>query len=99
MRPDGPALPVNDSAGASRASLFTGSAASGLHVMDSSDTTRIGVSQFSPGRSGFALHGPASSGAVVLYLKENGSLRFFDASGTVTNQVLSAPAVGTPRRP
>jgi hypothetical protein len=63
----------------------------GLFVMDAEGTTRIGVAQFSHGGGGFALHGPESKGAAVLYLKGDGSLRFFDQEGAVTNQVLARP--------
>ncbi len=58
-----------------------------LFLKDESGTTRVGVAQFAHGGGGFALHGEHSKGAAVLYFKEKGSLRFFDADGKVTNQL------------
>jgi hypothetical protein len=40
---------------------------------------------------GVALHGPEGKGTAVLYLKGEGSLRFFGAAGNVTDQ-FPAPA-------
>lgn len=70
-----------------RAELTTDEEATGLFIHDTSGTVRIGIAHFSHGGSGVALHGPDSRGAAVLYLKDQGSLRFFDTDGNVTKQV------------
>jgi hypothetical protein len=64
----------------------------GLYVNDDRGTTRIGIAQFARRGGGIALHGAESKGAAVLYLKDQGSLRFFDADGNVTNQVVASTA-------
>lgn len=89
LRNDEPGLYLKDQGGGDRVAVFHDSSTSGVYVFDSAGTTRIGVAQFSHGGGGFALHGPDSKGAAVLYLKGDGSLRFFDAEGKVTNQKLS----------
>ena len=45
---------------------------------------RVGVAQFSHGGGGFALHGPGTRGAAVLYLRGDGSLTQYDTTGVVT---------------
>lgn len=87
-----PVLNLKDENGVDRVALFHRAEASGLYVSDAEGVTRIGVAQFAHGGGGVALHGPDSKGAAVLYLKNTGSLRFFDGEGKVTNQVLAAPA-------
>ncbi len=89
MGEKGPFLALRDEADLDRLLLTQGDDATALFIADESGTTRIGVSQFAHGGGGFALHGPESKGAAVLYLKGDGSLRFFDDDGTVTNEVLS----------
>ena len=42
---------------------------------------------FAHGGGVVALHGQDSKGAAVLYLKDEGSLRFFESEGGITNQV------------
>lgn len=69
-----------------RAELTTDDEATGLFIHDETGTIRVGIAHFSHGGSGVALHGPESKGAAVLYLKGDGSLRFFDIDGTVTDQ-------------
>ena len=91
MTDDGPLLALRDETGRDRLSLSHESDGTGLFVADATGTTRIGVAQFAHGGGGVALHGPDSKGAAVLYLKGEGSLRFFDAEGNVTAQV-SPPA-------
>lgn len=83
-----PGLYLKDLNGTDRVSVFYEADASGLYVMDSEGVTRVGLAQFAHGGGGLALHGPKSKGAAVLYLKGTGRLRFFDADGIVTNQVL-----------
>jgi hypothetical protein len=82
-------LYLDDESGQARVSLFHASDASGLYIMDTSGNTRIGVAQFAHGGGGVALHGADSRGAAVLYLKDEGSLRFYDTAGRVTNEVLA----------
>lgn len=80
-------LYLKDRNGVNRASLFHADDGTGLYIMDEGGVTRIGIAQFAHGGGGVALHGPESKGATVLYYKNDGSLRFFDAQGVVTNQV------------
>ena len=80
---------LTDAQGKRRLALFHADDATGLYINDETETTRIGVAQFSHGGGGVALHGPESRGAAVLYYKDGGSLRFFDADGTVTEQITS----------
>lgn len=84
-------LYVMDIGGKTRAALFHSNEATGLYINDKDEVTRIGVAQFAHGGGGIALHGPESKGAAVLYFKDTGSLRFFDAGGQVTNSVLAIP--------
>ncbi len=81
---------LKDEEGKDRLSATHDSQGTSLYIRDTEGTTRIGVAQFAHGGGGFALHGPESKGAAVLYLKGAGSLRFFDSDGKVTNQVLAA---------
>jgi hypothetical protein len=87
VRDGNPGLYIKDEKGVDRVAIFHEPDASGLHVMDDDGVTRIGAVQLSHGGGGFALHGPESKGAAVLYFKEEGSLRFFDAEGTLTNKL------------
>jgi hypothetical protein len=80
-----------DGEGRSRLEAVHEADATRLFIQDDQGTTRIGVSQFAHGGGGFALHGPDSKGAAVLYLQGEGSLRFFDEEGKVTHQVLATP--------
>ena len=82
-----PGLYLIDSNGVNRAALFHGAEGTGLYIMDSDGVTRVGIAQFAHGGGGVALHGEESKGATVLYFKEEGSLRFFDSEGEITNQV------------
>ncbi len=90
-----PVLQLKDENGINRVSLFHEADASGIYVRDSEGVTRVGVAQFAHGGGGVALHGPDSKGAAVLYLKGAGSLRFIDAEGAVTNEVLGVHANGS----
>ncbi|MDH3533736.1 MAG: hypothetical protein OEO82_12465, partial [Gammaproteobacteria bacterium] len=78
-----PTLALKDEAGVDRVSLFHGAEGSGLYVLDGAATTRIGIAQFAHGGGGVALHGAESKGALVMYYKKSGSVRFFDHAGTI----------------
>ncbi len=78
---------VNDPGGTVRLALAHDSNGSALFIRDSKGTVRVGVAQFAHGGGGVALHGPDSKGAAVLYLKESGSLTFYDPDGEVTLQM------------
>lgn len=86
---DNPVFALNDENGVARVKLFQQPDMNGMYVLDEESTPRIGIAQFSHGGGGLALHGPQSQGAAVLYLKGEGSLRFFDADGNVTTRVPS----------
>ena len=81
---------LKDEEGKDRLQLIHDQEQSALFIKDKKGTVRIGVAQFSHGGGGFALHGPDSKGAAVLYFKKSGSLRIFDDEGAVTDQ-LPAP--------
>jgi len=88
-----PGLYLTDASGRTRVALFHGDDATGLYLNDQDEVTRVGIAQFAHGGGGVALHGPESKGAAVLYFKESGSLRFFDADGKVTNAIVAVPQV------
>ena len=89
IRDGSPGLFIVDENGVDRIRLVDQIDGTGLYIQDESGTTRLGAAQFAHGGGGFALHGPESKGAAVLYLKNQGSLRFFDSDGNVTRQILS----------
>lgn len=89
LKNDAVGLYLKDQDGNDRLSTIHNAEATGLFVNDDHGTTRIGISQFAHGGGGVALHGPESKGAAVLYLKDEGSLRFFDADGKVVNQLVA----------
>ncbi len=82
-----PVFVLHDVDGVERLKLFHEADTTGIYILDEESTPRVGIAQFSHGGGGVALHGPNSKGAAVLYLREKGSLRFFDADGNVTTQV------------
>ncbi len=79
-----------DAADRVRIDLRHDSTETGLFIADDAEDTRIGVAQFAHGGGGVALHGPGGRGAVVLYLKRDGSLTVYDTTGVV---VVRVPAV------
>lgn len=89
LRTEGDAvgLYLFDDAGGERVSLSHGSEETALFLKDARGDTRVGVAQFAHGGGGFALHGEEAKGAAVLYLKQNGSLSFYDAEGELTHRV------------
>ena len=78
---------INDPDGILRVALAHDLSGSALFIRDAEGTIRVGVAQFSHGGGGVALHGPGSRGAAVLYLKESGSLTFYDLAGNPTKSV------------
>jgi hypothetical protein len=84
---DGPLFSLKDETGNDRIRVVHGGEETGLFISDEEGTTRVGIAQFAHGGGGVALHGPQSKGAAVLYLKGEGSLRFFDGNGNVTARV------------
>lgn len=82
-----PRLAFRDASGIERVQLFHDAEASGLYVADAVGTTRIGIAQFAHGGGGVALHGEESRGALVMYYKESGSVRFFGQSGDVVREI------------
>lgn len=78
---------INDPDGTLRVALAHDLSGSALFIRDAEGTIRVGVAQFSHGGGGVALHGPGSRGAAVLYLKESGSLTFYDLEGNPTSSV------------
>ena len=93
IRDDKPGLYLTDDNGKTRVALFHADDATGLYINDQDEVTRVGIAQFAHGGGGVALHGPESRGAAVLYFKDSGSLRFFDAAGKVTNAIAATPQV------
>ena len=86
LRDNAPGFRIFDENGRERILLIHDTDQTALFINDESETTRVGVAQFAHGGSGFALHGAESKGAVVLYLKKRGSLRFINVDGEVIHQ-------------
>lgn len=87
LRDGAPGFYLMDENGTQRVALFHEPQTSGLYVSDTEGVTRIGIAQFAHGGGGVALHGAQSRGAAVLYLKDEGSLRFYDADGNMTRSI------------
>lgn len=86
-----PVFALLDEAGVERLSLSHQPDATAFTIWDSSGVIRVGAAQFSHGGGGFALHGPQSKGAAVLYLKGTGSLSFYGPEGEVTLRLPESP--------
>ena len=84
LRQGAPVFSLLDESGHDRLSLNHDSGGTALFIRDQDDVVRVGVAQFAHGGGGFALHGPGSKGAVVLYYDESGSLSFYDPDGSRT---------------
>jgi len=82
-----PRLSFRDADGIERIQLFHDAEATGLYLADGGGTTRIGIAQFAHGGGGVALHGEDSRGALVMYLKKSGSIRFFGQDGDVLREI------------
>lgn len=89
-----PGFYLKDDKGMNRAALYHAADGTGLYIMDAKGVTRIGIAQFAHGGGGIALHGQDSKGAAVLYFKDEGSLRFFDSEGAITNQLTARDPEG-----
>lgn len=99
FRDGSPGLFLKDNAGVDRLAAVHDPDGTGLSINDGSGTTRIGVVQFAHGGGGVALHGAESKGAAVLYFKNEGSLRFFDHEGEITNEITASPPRDGSRSP
>ena len=93
MREGAPVFSLLDEAGQDRLSLNHDAGGTALFIRDNEDVIRVGVALFAHGGGGFALHGPDSKGAAVLYYEEAGSLSFYDRDGNTT---LRLPDGGEP---
>ena len=82
-----PRLALRDGDGIERVQLFHDKEATGLYVADAAGTTRAGIAQFAHGGGGVALHGEDSRGALVMYYKDSGSVRFFGQNGDVLREI------------
>lgn len=87
IREGAPGLYILHEEGRDRLVATHDAAGTGLYLKDEEGHSRVGVAQFAHGGGGVALHGPGARGAAVLYFKGEGSLRFFDEEGKVTNKV------------
>lgn len=73
-----------DADGRTRMDLTHDSLGTRLYIHDEAGAVRVGIAQFAHGGGGVALHGPGGNGAAVLYLKDSGTLSFYDSAGAVT---------------
>ena len=76
-----PVFSLLDTAGRDRLSLNHDAGGTALFIRDQEGVIRLGAAHFKHGGGGFALHGPDSKGAAVLYYDESGSLSFYDTDG------------------
>ena len=84
MRDGAPVFSLLDEAGQDRLTLNHDAGGTALFIRDKEDVVRVGVAHFAHGGGGFALHGPDSRGAAVLYYDTEGSLSFYDRDGNTT---------------
>jgi hypothetical protein len=84
LREGSPVFSLLDESGRDRLSLNHDAGGTALFIRDREDVIRVGVAQFAHGGGGFALHGPDSKGAAVLYYDDSGSLSFYDPDGNTT---------------
>lgn len=83
LEEDGPGLHLFDESGVRRASVVHSNEETALFLRDAEGDTRVGAAHFAHGGSGYALHGPGGEGALVLYLKEQGTLTHYGPDGQV----------------
>lgn len=86
-----PVISLLDEGGADRLTLNHDAGGSALLIRDGSGVVRLGAAHFANGGGGFALHGPDSKGAAVLYYDGAGSLTFYDPDGGTTLRIPSEP--------
>lgn len=84
LRDGAPVFSLLDESGRDRLSLNHDAGGTALFIRDQDDVVRVGVAQFAHGGGGFALHGPGSKGAAVLYYDASGSLSFYGPDGSTT---------------
>lgn len=90
FRDGAPVFSLLDESGQDRLTLNHDAGGTALLIHNASGVVRLGVAHFTHGGGGFALHGPDSKGAAVLYYDESGSLSFYDPEG---NRTLRLPEV------
>jgi len=84
IRDGTPVFSLLDEAGRDRLSLHHDAGGAALFIRDDEGVIRLSAAHFAHGGSGFALHGPDSRGAAVLYYDESASLTFHDADDNTT---------------
>ncbi len=81
LREGAPVFSLLDESGQDRLSLNHDAGGTALFIRDEEGVIRLGATHFEHGGGGFALHGPDSKGAAILYYNESGSLSFYDTDG------------------
>jgi len=81
FRESAPVFSLLDEEGQDRLTLNHDAGGTALFIRDQGGVIRLGAAHFAHGGGGFALHGPDSRGAAVLYYDESGSLSFYDTDG------------------
>ena len=66
-----------------------------METKEAGGTTRVGIAQFAHGGGGVALHGEQSRGALVMYYKDSGSVRFFGQNGDVLREIAARDLRGS----
>jgi hypothetical protein len=84
FREGSPVFLLLDESGQDRLSLNHDGGGTALFIRDETGVIRLGATHFAHGGGGFALHGPNSKGAAVLYYDQSGSLSFYDLDGNRT---------------
>jgi len=87
LRDNQPVFAIKDENGRDRLEIKHDAEETGVFIRDETGTIRIGAAQFAHGGGGFALHGPESKGAAVLYYKSKGSLSSIDDAGNMTLRI------------
>ena len=82
-----PVIALLDEAGQERLTLNHDAGGTALLIRDTSGVVRLGAAHFAHGGGSFALHGPDSKGAAILYYDGSGSLTFYDPDGGTTLRV------------
>ncbi|MBT8485168.1 MAG: hypothetical protein HKO59_11535 [Phycisphaerales bacterium] len=86
---------LRDAEGRVRSAYVHDDSQTAMLLLDDAGVIRVGTALFAHGGGGIALHGDASKGAAVLYLKDRrGTLTFFDEHGTVIERTPPASQKG-----